>query len=248
MTLVALSREMAQAAPGGADAPSFEGSCETRVGVTPEIAREMEILYTRCVRDPLSSDFRDGGVIYPRSAEWLQNLLSSPGGELALARGPRGELRGFCVFFTDPTELHPIVGDFSRFSELGMVGGIFIIMVDPDCRRQGIGRTLYTKALEVCEERGLDLFGAELVSAPVLNEASMALHRSLGFVNTGHASVEELETEAAVAAGSAPGGAQTVTYAQLVKAVQPGKMLVPAEDECGFKIVDRSLDLPALAE
>lgn len=58
------------------------------------------------------------------------------------------------------------------------------IVVDPDLRRLGVGRSLYDAVFEHARERGAAVVGCEVNLSPP-NPASSAFHRSIGFVPVG---------------------------------------------------------------
>jgi ribosomal protein S18 acetylase RimI-like enzyme len=65
---------------------------------------------------------------------------------------------------------------------VGDVGTIDELYVAKDHRRQGIGRTMMGRALEICAR---SLFRNVMLSVPPENEAAQVLYRGLGFRKVG---------------------------------------------------------------
>ena len=56
------------------------------------------------------------------------------------------------------------------------------LAVDPDCRRQGLGRKLLCTLTELLHSRGIETLSLEV---PPTNQAALALYSDLGFVQVG---------------------------------------------------------------
>jgi len=91
---------------------------------------------------------------------WLRHFT----GTSWIAEDADGRLRGFLVAFVSPDD--------------PSVGYIHLVASDPNCRRVGIGRSLYERSFADMTERG-----AQSVTAVTWpgNRISVAFHRAMGF-------------------------------------------------------------------
>jgi len=99
----------------------------------------------------------------PSWEEWSQKRQRYPA---VIARGPRGDLLGWAAL--TPTSPRPV------YRGVGAVS----IYVDPQLARRGVGRVLLGALIEASEGAGFWTLEAGIFPE---NEASIALHESLGF-------------------------------------------------------------------
>ena len=188
---------------------------------------------TECYHYP-SDDSRtatQGGFVVTRSAPWfLTQLQEQPTARLAVVFGEgAGVLMGGVFGYVGPTPV--LDADDPEFPEIPMFdeeiwraerlvcSGIdlhdvrfaypYHVATAPECRRQGVARSLYEWFIGEAREQGGHLVVVEVEAAlsggPIINQVSAEFHAACGFVDSGFR-VEE--------------PANGVAYAQLVHAAQ----------------------------
>ena len=113
----------------------------------------------------------------PRVAELETQCFSTPWSENALSEELSNNFARFVVALSNGE----IVGYIGSHNVLGEVY-ITNVAVSPSCRRQGVGNTLITHLLNICETEEADFVTLEVRES---NEGAIALYENAGFNNVG---------------------------------------------------------------